>query len=112
MRWRCKAVTTSLSRVPTAPGIYAYGYDAKKLHGLDAERVYVYIGESDNLRRRLEQHLPANEPKSELRKYLRENLAVVKCWYCPMDGVPTSLRREMERELIQFFDPEFNDRGK
>ena len=112
MHWRCKAAATSLSRVPPTPGIYAYGHDAKKLHGLEAGRVYVYIGESDNLKRRLEQHLPAKEQKLELRKYLRENLPIVKCWYCPMDGVPASLRRKMERELIQFFDPEFNDRGK
>ena len=112
MRWRCKAATTSLSRVPPTPGIYAYGYDAKKLHGLEAERMYVYISESDNLRRTLEQHLPANEQKLELRKYLRENLPIVKCWYCPMDDVSASLRREMERKLIQFFDPEFNDRDK
>ena len=105
-------MATSLSRVPPTPGIYAYGHDAKKLHGLEAERVYVYIGESDNLRRRLEQHLPANEQKPELRKYLRENLAAVKCWYCPMDGASISSRRKIEAELIRFFAPEFNDRSK
>lgn len=112
MRWRCKAATTSLSRVPTTPGIYAYGHDAKKLHGLEAGRMYVYIGESDNLRRRLEQHLPANEQNPGLQKYLSENLSVAKCWYCPMDSVSASLRRKIEAELIQFFTPEFNTRNK
>ena len=104
--------TTSLSRVPPTPGVYAYGHDAKELHGLEAERVYVYIGESDNLRRRLEQHLPANEQNDGLRKYLRENLSRVKCWYCAMDGVSASSRRKIEAELIQFFAPKFNTRSK
>lgn len=74
--------------------------------------MYVYIGESDNLKRRLEQHLPANEQKPELRKYLRENPATVKCWYCPMDDASTSSRRKIEAELIRFFAPKFNDRKK
>ena len=112
MRWRCKNITTSLSHVPTEPGLYAYGHDAKNLHGLDAGRIYVYVGESDNLRRRLKQHLPINEKNPQLQNYFRKYRSVAKCWYCVMTGVSAETRRGIEDELIKFFKPRFNTRGK
>lgn len=112
MHWRSKAVTTSLSKVPSTPGLYAYGHETKSLHGLAGGRLYVYIGESDNLKRRLEQHLPANEQNPRLQQYLRENRSIAKCWYCAMSDIPGSERKRLEEELIKFFAPQFNIRGR
>ena len=111
MRWRFKRINTSLSRVPTLPGLYAFGHDDRACHGLTANRVYVYIGETDNLKRRLGQHLPSNETNSGLRDYLRHN-PLSTCWFCPMEGQSARTRKKLESELIQYFRPKYNSVGK
>lgn len=74
--------------------LYAYSHDEVNLHGLETQRMYVYIGESHNPRQRLEQHLPDNEQNPPYRKYLREKRAIAKCWYCPMIEISTSPKKK------------------
>ncbi len=111
LRWRYKRVNAALSRVPVLPGLYAFGHDRRVRHGLTAERVYVYIGETDNLKRRLAQHLPKNETNAGLKNYLRCN-PMSTCWYCPLVHESASARKTLEAELIQYFRPQFNSVGK
>lgn len=111
VRWRYKRVNTPLSRVPPIPGLYAFSYDEHACHGLTANRRYVYIGETGNLKRRLGQHLPGNEINVGLRDFLRRNPSSI-CWYCPMADVSTGSRRKIEAELIRYFQPQYNLIGK
>ena len=94
------------------PRLCAYDHDEVNLHGLEAQRVYVYIGASRNLMQRFEQHLPDNEQKPLLRKYLWEKRAIAKCWYCSMIEVSTSSRKKTESELIRLSKLGFNIRGE
>ena len=104
--WKCKSVHISLSSVLPQPGLYAYGHD-EMCHGLEASRVYVYIGETDNLKRRMIQHKPENEQNPGLKKYLQDQ-EDAKCWYCVLSASSDKNRKDIEKELIQRFKPKFN----
>ena len=107
-RWRSKRLTTSLSHVPATSGLYAYGHDNTTCLGLGSDRTYAYIGETEDLRRRLRQHTPRTEAIIGLRKYFVENSSVVRCWYWPLDDVSESTRKRLEQQLIRVFKPIFN----
>jgi len=108
--WRSQYLKTSLSSVPPKPGLYAFGWDEKSHLGLNAQRRYVYIGQTDNLKRRLMQHQLKSEKNLKLRKFLLEHRKLVRCWYCRLPKNFSSLtsRLKLEKELIQFFTPEIN----
>ena len=108
LRWRMKHVSSSNTNVPACPGLYAIGHDETCL-GLEVGRVYVYVGQTDNLRRRLEQHSPVTEKKPGLRKYLQDNVSKAKYWYAIADEKNL---RGMELRLIRRFAPKFNDHGR
>lgn len=111
-KWRQKRVSTPLTHVPPVPGLYAFGHDSKRCRGLTSERVYMYIGESGNLRVRLGQHNRHRETNARLRDYLMEHYAMAICWFCPLPGTSKNTRVKLERELIRFFCPPINIAGK
>lgn len=107
LRWRFKHLSESNSGVPTSPGVYAIGhYDS--LHGLELKRVYVYVGETKNLQRRLDEHLPDTEQNPALRDYLRKNYAAAACWYLPAEA---NRVRAVQDDLIRELQPQFNTVG-
>lgn len=107
LRWRFKHLSESNSSVPTSPGVYVIGHH-DSLHGLELKRVYVYVGETKNLQRRLDEHLPDTEQNPGLRGYLRKNYAVAACWYLPMGA---SRVKAVQDDLIREIRPEFNTVG-
>ena len=74
MNWRSKRVSSSNSGVPAAAGVYVIGR-SDTLHDFEVSRTCVYVGETKDLRRRLNEHLPANETNLGLREYLPSDLA-------------------------------------
>ena len=107
LRWREKYVASSNTGIPNSPGVYAIGY-RETLHGLDLNRIYVYVGESKDLYRRLDEHLPETEQNSELRTYLRHNYTSLVCWYLPTTA---SQRKKIQDDLIRTIQPQFNTIG-
>ena len=107
LRWREKHLSESSSSVPASPGVYVIGHN-DMLHGIELSRVYVYVGETRDLQRRLSEHLPETEQNLELRKYLRRNYAVALCWYLP---VSANQAKEIQDDLIRAIQPEFNTVG-
>ena len=106
-RWRSKYLSASNSGVPQVPGVYAIGHiDA--YYGLELNRVYVYVGETNNLQRRLCEHLPDTEQNTDLRKYLRHRYATARCWYAP---IPGSDIKTIQDDLIRKLRPSFNILG-
>ena len=110
LHWNSKLLRTSLSHVPSVPGLYAFGRQ-ELFHNFEAQRVYVYIGQTKNLKIRLEEHRPNTEKNIELRRYLKEYYDEIRCWYCPLIRVPKAERIRLEQELIAYFKPEFNILG-
>lgn len=112
LRWRSKHLSQSNTGVPTSPGVYVIGH-GHSLHGLELNRVYVYAGETMNLQRRLDEHLPETEENPGLRAYLRRNYATAVCWYAPLEA---TRRRAVQDALIRELQPQYNtlglDRGK
>lgn len=103
-KWHEKSMATSCAHVPRKPGVYVIGR-VKQYEGLEESREYVYIGESGNLRERLRQHGPQQEPKEGFRRYIQENLNSLKCWYrvFPKDQI-----KPEQNSLIKKFKPLFN----
>lgn len=108
MRWRMKHLSSSNSHLPALPGLYAIGHE-EKLHGLEIVRSYVYVGQTANLRRRMNEHTPEKEMNESLRKYLRDNFSHAKCWYTT-DVDAGRAQTRLERALIQKLLPRFNRR--
>lgn len=111
LRWRVKRIASPDVAVPARPGLYAIGHteDGKGCLGLEAGRVYVYIGQTDNLRRRLREHSPDDEKKLDLRKYLQDNRGKAKFWFAVAEQEQLT---DMERQLIRRFVPKYNKLGK
>lgn len=101
LHWRYKYLSESNSTVPTSPGVYVIGHH-ETLHGLELDRVYVYVGETKNLQRRLNEHLPDTEQNVKLRQYLRKNYAVALCWYLPIRASETKV---VQDDLIRGIHP-------
>ena len=89
------------------PGVYVIGH-VDTLHGLDVVREYVYVGETMNLQRRLNEHLPETEQNSKLRDYIRRNFVRAMCWYAP---IRTGKTKAIEDDLIRKLQPCFNTVG-
>ena len=104
--WCVRNITSSLTNIPARAGLYAIGHD-ETVEGLETTRIYVYIGMTKNLRRRLTEHSVENEPKPELKKYLKRNLEKAKCWYTT--DVDSGILQKLERKLIRKFNPPCND---
>jgi len=107
MRWREKRLSASSLMVPESPGVYAIGYQ-EMYHDLELRRVYVYIGETNNLKRRLGEHLPETEQNQDLRVYLRRNYESLICWYVPTEIDQT---KSVQDDLIRRIQPRFNTVG-
>ena len=107
MKWRSKRVASSNSTVPTAPGVYAIGR-SDTLHDLEISRTYVYVGETKDLQRRLNEHLPANEKNPGLREYIANNYDDAICWFARVDAAET---RAVQDDLIFRLRPRFNTAG-
>lgn len=105
LKWRQKYLSTTMSGVPDKPGLYAYG-KVRAICDLEKSRSIVYVGQTDNLQRRLRQHLPRAEENRLLREYLRNEKNII-CWYCPLDHTKRE-RLELERQMIERFKPKFN----
>ena len=93
-----------LSKIPEEPGIYIFS---------DKEG-YLYIGESDNLRRRLTSHLDDSDRKS-LANYLKEkkvdNISIeIHTFEKDSRIKELAIRRAYESELIRSRNPRFNIR--
>ena len=107
MIWRSKPVSSSNSAVPAVAGVYAIGH-SDTLHDLEIGRTYVYVGETNNLQRRLSEHLPVSEENPGLSEYLVDNYDVAICWYARVDAKKT---KAVQDDLIVRLRPCFNIAG-
>ena len=105
MIWRSKRVSSLNSAVPAAAGVYAIGH-SDTLHNLEISRRYVYVGETRNLQRRLDEHLPANEKNPGLREYIGVNYDDAICWFARVDAA-----KAIQDDLILRLRPRFNIAG-
>ena len=108
MKWRSKRVSSSNSGVPAAAGVYVIGH-SDTLHDLEISRTYVYVGETKDLHRRLDEHLPAKETNPGLREYLGDNYDDAICWFARVDPTETKV---VQDDLIRRLMPVFNEVGK
>lgn len=107
MNWLSKRVSSSNSEVPTVAGVYVIGH-RDTFHDFEISRTCVYVGETKDLQRRLNEHLPANEKNPRLRKYIAANYDDAICWYARIAAAKT---KTVQDELIIRLRPRFNTVG-
>lgn len=90
--------------IPEEPGIYIFS----------DRQGYLYIGESDNLRRRLTEHLDESDRKSlaaYLKTHLLEGVSIEVHTFAPDSRIKElAVRRAYESELIRSRNPRLNIR--
>lgn len=103
--WRMKHIASANTHLPASAGLYVIGHE-ESLLGLELHRTYVYVGKTQNMRRRLSEHTHLTEMHPELASYLRRNRDRVRIWYTT--DVVASDVDALERRLIRELKPEFN----
>ena len=107
MNWRSKRVSSSNSGVPAAAGVYVIGH-RDTLHDFEISRTCVYVGETKDLQRRLNEHLPGNETNPGLRQYIGDNYDDTICWFTCVEAIET---KAVQDDLIRRLRPRFNTIG-
>lgn len=103
--WQVKSFASSHIEIPAVPGLYALGH-IDELLGLPIAHAYVYVGKSDNLRRRIDEHHVFVETNPGLVEYLRKTKKRVCVWYTTQ--IPAQDLDRCERQLIRKLDPQYN----
>ena len=106
LNWEVKLLSTTTIQVPNRRGIYVIGHKQCVL-GLTLENVYVYVGKSENLQRRSNEHFHLTEKNPGLADYLRKNRGSVYFWFTT--DVPDDDLDGLERTLIQQLKPIYNN---
>jgi len=84
---------------PKSGGVY-------RLINKSGEKFYVfYVGQSDDVKRRLSEHLSTSEPDECIRKYLRN----YSCYFRFIKIATQSERDRIEGKNIEKYDPKCND---
>ncbi len=96
--------------VPKICGLYAIEH-TQSYGGLEIENTFVYIGQTSNLNKRFNQHLPQNEQNYKLSKYVAKNMMKLKFWYTTLRGINQLEKIQMEKKLIRHFKPDYNTRS-
>ena len=108
-----------LDKFPTRGGFYAFTYKYACL-GFPEQDIVLYIGETNNLRERLGNHMGKRQEASQgitpvrplpahtdRLKYLFSTFEPLTVRFCPIK-LNQKERRELERILISLLDPPFN----
>jgi len=83
---------------PTSGGVY-------RLINKSGDKHYVfYVGQSDNLERRLLEHLSRSEPDACIKRHLRE----YNCYFRFIEISSSSERDKVEQEQIDEYNPDCN----
>ena len=85
---------------PTSGGVYRLSCD----EGNPKYRVF-YVGQSDNLERRLKEHLNPSQPDECNKRHLRK----YTCYFRFIEIASTVQRDRVEDEQIEKYRPECND---
>ena len=103
--WRMKHIASTNAHLPASPGLYAIGNE-DEICGLEIGRIYVYVGKTGNLRRRLSEHTHLTELHPDLGGYLRRYRGKAKIWYT--SNVAADDLDTLERRLIRELKPIYN----
>ena len=105
--WQLKRFVTSTTQVPAISGIYVLS-ELRTTEGLPISWNHVYIGQSNNLRRRLDQHTMRTEVHAELYRFMEDHHNSLWVWYTT--DVEADALNDLEIALIRQLRPSFNRR--
>lgn len=83
------------------PGVYRLSYEAD-----DGDRYVFYVGQSENIRDRLLEHLSSDEENVCIKNYL----STKKCFFRYAEISEASIRNATERQTYKHYEPACNDK--
>lgn len=98
------SVSGKSARVPSRPGVYAYGTVSHSV-GLVAQIEWVYIGKASDLRKRISSHNVRDESNPDLQQWLRNPPTNAELWFAEVKHVNLDA---VEKQLIGDINPCFN----
>lgn len=102
---RMPSITAAAREAPSSPGVYIFS-ETKKIASFPFENTWLYIGQSNNLKRRMKEHGPSIEAYFELRDWVVRHLDSIEVWMCSTKTVEKA--RSLEKHLLQRVDTVFN----
>ena len=105
-KWNHTRYSQSIQKsVPDRPGVYMIT-ETKRLYNLPLKIEILYVGKSNNLRRRLGEHLNIHGGRNNKIKQLRlTNSSPLEYWY---QELPKNEISTFEKDLIRNLQPEYN----
>ncbi len=121
--WVCLPFESAhMDKLPVAGGIYAFSYTYGCL-GFPEQKIIMYVGETENLRSRLNEYMgiyigisegipeddPAARPnrRNDRLRHLFSTFEKLEMLYCTLN-LTEDERCDLERNLINLLDPPFN----
>ena len=86
---------------PTAGGVYRLSYEKEK------KKYIFYVGQSNNLQRRLLEHLSDSEPDDCIKGYLGK----YTCYFRFIEVKDEEERSKLEQEQIEEYNPDCNNKN-
>ena len=104
-QWRHRSNLRSAALLaPARPGVYVIG-KIRLMLGLPLGYEWAYVGRSDNLQRRLNEHFPQREEIPSLREWMLSKRGQIDIWIMPSTKNES---RDLERQLIRSLEPVHN----
>lgn len=105
MHWKTTKYTrTHVEEVPKQSGLYAV-VETRRVFGLLGNVKILYVGHTQNLRRRMREHLnPWSQHNVQLQNYVSLNSSL-EFWFSVL---PSEEARKAEKNLIRELHPSYN----
>lgn len=89
--------------IPEKKGVYLVACDCK-----NNKSIVVYVGQTENLRRRTKVHWSDNEQNKELKNAIAKYRSAFKVVYAEVDSLNDL--NGIEKYLFDYYEPQFTDR--
>lgn len=91
---------TNVKSIPDKlPGIYRLS------HKRDDKYYVFYVGQSDNIRKRLLEHLSSSESNEGIKHYIAEK----KCYFRYAKVEKEDVRKAAKRQMYKLYEPSWNE---
>ena len=102
VQWR-KCSANGIDSIPETNGLYVLAIICK-----DGQSYAVYVGQTNNLRRRIKEHWSPNETNKGLRDAIQKYGGSFQIWYATTNAW---LNDGAERYLFDWYGPQFGEKS-
>ena len=94
----------NFDEIPEKKGVYLIACDCK-----NGQSIVVYVGQTDDLKRRTKEHWSDNEQNKELKNAISKYKSAFKVTYAEVDSLNDL--DGIDKYLFDYYNPQFTDRS-